>query len=756
MKTKSLLFTAFLLAFVVISTYGQQNQGKLKNYSKADQWMLAKKVAEDPSLIDRYQAYEATLKQIQIQMKSNGLVNGSKTDTLINGRRVIPVVFHIVHKYGIENISDAQVQDAIAKLNIDYNLLNADTVDTYPMFKSRKANLQIEFRLAKIDPNGNCTNGIEHIYDPRTNYAYYDVMHDYCWTPSFYLNIFAVNFIYPEGINLPAGAFIGGMSPFPPSNPMTSALTGGDTLVNGVLIRQDCIGSIGTATNMGGMGINAENRTLTHELGHYWNLYHPFQNLMLGLLPASSGCYSFLAPNGDEVADTPWEGSAAQNTSLNCFIPGSRNSCTNDTPDEPDMVENYMDYEWGYCTNIFTLGQKDRIDATLLGDRLKLWSIENLTATGVLDPNPSACAPIADFNVDYKMICAGSTVHFADFSYNGATTDWEWTFAGGTPATSTSQNPSVAYNTPGTYQVKLKASNAAGSDSLVKLAMMIVSDPATAQDAPYLEGFEGSMSSYLIYNPAGNGWEVTDSAKYSGTKCFRVASFSNNATTSIDELITPAIDLTALSPAPTSLSMKFKLAYTGKTSTNPLTQVTDSLFEALKVLISTDCGKTWTPRYSKTGMNLTTAPLSTVSFFPASTAEWREESVNLNPYLTNSSVRFKFQVVSGGGNNLYIDDINITSTASIEEDILSALNLNIIPNPMNQSAEISFNLNKSENISVEVLDIVGQNVVTLGNETMSAGIHSLTMTKQQLGAAGFYFVKITVGNVSQIKKVIVN
>jgi len=67
------------------------------------------------------------------------------------------------------------------------------------------------------------------------------------WDPTKYMNIFVVNFIYPEGLALPEGALIGGMSPFPPDNPLSQALTGGDTDIDGVLIRHDCIGGIGTA-----------------------------------------------------------------------------------------------------------------------------------------------------------------------------------------------------------------------------------------------------------------------------------------------------------------------------------------------------------------------------------------------------------------------------------------------------------------------------------------------------------------------------
>lgn len=751
MKKVLLLTFAASLFLLSNSAFSQQVQ----NYMNADGMVLAKKISENPQLIDKYEAYEATLKQISQQIKSGQL----KSDTLINGRKIIPIVFHIIHTYGPENISDAQVQDAVEKMTIDYSMLNADTTATYPMFKPRAANIQIEFRLAKIDPNGNCTTGIDRVYDPRTNYAYYSVMHDYAWTPSHYMNIFAVNFIYPEGITLPEGAFIGGMSPFPPSNTLTQALTGGDTLIDGVLIRQDCIGSIGTAESMGGMGVNAMNRTLTHESGHYFNLYHPFQSLyaVIGI----DGCgMPPLITAGDEVDDTPPIAAATQNTSLSCFTPGIRNTCTSTDAiygmDAPDMIENYMDYQWGFCTNIFTLGQKDRIDATMAADRIKLWSYENLIGTGVLDTNVYLCLPRADFNSNHKMICEGGTVSFTDFSYNGPASGWEWSFSGGTPAISTQQNPTITYNTAGTYDVQLKVINATGSDSLIKQDILIISDPAVAQDAPFTEGFETNVNSWILNSQDGNLWAITDSAKYSGTKSLWVSNFSNNYPNSTDEIITPAIDLTAFSPAPTTLQMKFKLAYTGKIVAGSLGAANDTVWDNLKVYVSSDCGQTWAMRYSKLGASLSTAALTANRFFPASTSDWREETVNLNSFTSADHVRFKFVLFGGGGNNLFIDDINISIPTGVEDIQSALLTLNVHPNPMNETSEISFNLTQKCNVKIEILNVIGKEIMTVASSDLNAGLQTFSISKSDIGADGFYFVKLTVDGVSTVQKIIVN
>ncbi len=83
--------------------------------------------------------------------------------------------------------------------------------------------------------------------------------------------------------------------------------------------------------------------------------------------------------------------------------------------------------------------------------------------------------PVANFSADTTTVAVGGTVNFTDLTSN-APTSWSWTFPGGTPGTSTAQNPSVVYNTAGTYGVTLTATNAQGSDGETKNAYITVSD----------------------------------------------------------------------------------------------------------------------------------------------------------------------------------------------------------------------------------------------------------------------------------------
>lgn len=741
-----LTFSLFVFTFFLVKTnviFAQE--GGFLNYSHADEILLRKKVAENPQLLQLYIDFEKQMKIRMAEMKS------FKTDTLIDSMRIIPVVFHIIHKGGAENISNDQVRDAVTLINIDYNKQNADTASTYPLFKARAANCRIQFRLAKKDPLGNCTDGIEHIYDPETNYAYFSLMKRYAWSPSRYMNIFSVLSIYPEGMTLPDGAFIGGMSPFPPSNPLTQAMTGGDTLCDGVLIRHDCIGSIGTATNMGGMPINSINRSFTHETGHYFNLYHTF-NSILGM-----GCLEMAGISGDEVSDTPPVNTATQNTNASCFTPGSRNTCNTDSPDEPDMIENYMDYQWGFCTNIFSNGQLARINATMNGDRRHLWSLENLISTGVLDTNQIACIPKADFQSSTKMVCAGGSITFSDISYRGPVDSLLWTFEGGTPSFSSARVPNVTYTTPGLYLVSLKVMNSAGEDSIVKQDYIRVLDPAITTDAPFIEGFEsGFGASWFINNDAGNSWEATDSTAYNGSKSMAIRAFSNNPAGSYDEIITGPFNLTTL-PAGSMAFMKFKLAYSGKLVPGNIILPADTAYDMLRIYGSYDCGANWQRIYNKTGTALvTTAPVQT-SFFPTTPDKWRTENVGINLFRTHNNVRFKFEFYSNGGNNLFIDDINIClATDGIADDVGRDLNMRIYPNPVTDKTMISFTLLQKSQVKINIFDILGREVSCVYKGEMEHGESITEVNKNIFGQPGIYIVRVSIDGRSINKKVIVD
>lgn len=615
---------------------------------------------------------------------------------------IIPVVFHVIHNYGPENISDAQIMDEMRILNEDYRKLNSDTGDVVAQFKSLVADAEIEFRLAQIDPNGNCTNGIDRIVSMET-YIGDDGSKLNPWPRSKYLNVWVVSTIS----NGAAGyAYLPGTAP--------------SSGTDGILILSSYVGSIGT-------GNLSTSRALTHEIGHFLNLKHVWGNTN----------QPGVACGDDNVTDTPvtkgW---------TTCNLNGS--ICNAGVLEN---VQNYMEY--AYCSRMFTTGQRTRMRAALnssTGQRSSLWSSANLTATGVLTTPPTVCAPKADFKSNSTMVCAGDSIRFTDLSWNGTPTTWSWSFPGGTPSSSTSSSPSIIYNTPGTYAVTLTSGNGSGSDTKTRTSYVTVS-PTTAQynSWQYFEGLEAwtsTSSDWVMTGSDSQNWTRVTTAAATGSASFKL----NNASASlgdVDELIGPGINMTTATPTPT---LTFKVAYAQKTTES----------DRLRVLVSTDCGKTWVQRYSKSGTTLKTSNAQTSAFTPTSAAQWRTETINLNSYSLVTNLRFKFSFQGDGGNNIYIDDINLMSATGLDELDADNTQLSVYPNPLEDGSVVSFSLKEKQNVDMVLYDVIGREVMSLYNGDMSPGDHSVALGSTASLRAGIYFVRLQVNGKVFTQKVIID
>ncbi len=112
--------------------------------------------------------------------------------------------------------------------------------------------------------------------------------------------------------------------------------------------------------------------------------------------------------------------------------------------------------------------------------------IDNINCLG---PCSAPIPPVAAFDADPTEGCAPLVVHFDDESQN-TPTSWAWTFEGGTPGTSTLQNPNVTYNNPGSFNVTLIATNAQGSNSKTEFDFITVGEEAFADFDYFINEFE--------------------------------------------------------------------------------------------------------------------------------------------------------------------------------------------------------------------------------------------------------------------------
>jgi len=259
---------------------------------------------------------------------------------------LIPVVVHVIHQGGPENISDAQIHSQLEVLHADFRRLNADTVNTRPIFRPVAADMGIEFCLATRDPQGLPTTGIDRVLTAETEPIALIAAHG--WDVQRYMNIY----VMPTGSNFAS-------FPWEPAEQQ------------GIFITHGRFGTLGTAGTEEFAEFARFGRTGTHEVGHYLGLLHTFS--YIGDIDLCFG--------GDSVCDTPptdmrWFVGTCLDHGLN----------TNDeVPDLPDQVENYMDYNIDSCSNMFTLGQRERVWEKIEIHRSQLVSEENLISTGCLD-----------------------------------------------------------------------------------------------------------------------------------------------------------------------------------------------------------------------------------------------------------------------------------------------------------------------------------------------------------------------------------
>ncbi len=660
---------------------------------------LEKMLAEDPSGIQIIKERQAMASEINRQRLAG-------EQERAGGPRIIPTVFHVIHVGGSENISKEQIEDQMRILNEDFSRTNVDAADTRAEFLAVAADANIEFRLAKLDPQGNCTDGIVRVWSPLTDNATDDVKAVSYWPSSDYFNVWVVKDIDNDGEQ----GVILGYAQFPGF---------GAAATDGVVVRADYIGSIGTAGSNGSRG-----RTLTHEAGHWLGLLHTFQG------GCSGGFF------GEMIDDTP---PVAEATQGGC--PHNANTCSNDNPDLPDMVENYMDYSNGSCQNIYTLGQKDAFDAVLGGSRSNIHSGGNLNDTGVL-LGETPCAPLAHFYAENTIVCAGNNVTFTDDSYNGEVTTYSWDLPGATPNQSSDANPTVVYDSPGVYSVTQTVSNGVGSDSYSQTDYVtVLSGDAAIQSYFSFEGFEGTEEDYLVLSDGqGSTWQETNTA-FTDDKSIYLNNYNGNPLGSQDEFQLPSVDLTLMNDP----DLYFRLSHK---------QRTGGAADNLRVYVSRDCGDSWQIRYQKTGASLATVSGTQGSpFTPSSASDWELVDVNLSSYENDEHVIVKFRGTSDEGNNIYIDDIQISGPLGVAEQ-QSDFNFTVTPNPMNQLSNVQLSVANTADYTVEVLDVAGKRISVLHNGQLSFGNHSFAIERTALNA-GVYLVRIDNGLGSQVQKLVV-
>ncbi len=160
--------------------------------------------------------------------------------------------------------------------------------------------------------------------------------------------------------------------------------------------------------------------------------------------------------------------------------------------------------------------------------------------------------------------------------------------------------------------------------------------------------------------------------------------------------------------------------------------------DKLEVVYSTDCGGAWISVWSLAGAALANLPLSTAAFTPTS-ASYVLRTVDLSTVPANAILGLRG--TSAYGNNIWVDDINVTSTVGVNQVTSEAPGMRIYPNPANDVATLSLSLANGSDVQIQVVDGLGRVMNTVANEKMDAGAHSFTINTSSF-ATGVYNVMI--------------
>ena len=382
-----------------------------------------------------YQNLEAINSDLEADYKS---ALGKMTHLKIeNGKKIIPVVVHVIHDLGGENISDASIQGALDILNANINGQASNFLAKTPdIFASVRGVLNVEFRLAKIDPLGNPTSGIIRVRSELTNEPEpRDAVKALSYWNSYqYFNIWTLKKFQPQD----DGNTLLGYAQFPNSGRMST---------DGVVLLASQMVSGGT---------------LTHECGHWLGLRHVWGDAECG---------------DDNVKDTPAAREPNFGINLSDFpyhVGFMSQGCVADSLNPAgEMFVNYMDYSSDAHVTMFTKGQNEVMNETLegiydedagtsgIGFREYMWSAENIALSGVAD---GFITPICNQNTDFVSssgkysMCLGENIvlrgNKTQFP-SGTVSSMIWDYGDGNTDNSNANLVAHTYSSAGSYNLSL-------------------------------------------------------------------------------------------------------------------------------------------------------------------------------------------------------------------------------------------------------------------------------------------------------------
>jgi hypothetical protein len=635
----------------------------------------------------------------------------------------VPVVVHVVHNgeaVGVgTNISDERIFRQIEVLNEDFRRQNADAANTLPEFQGVAADIEIQFVLARQDPNGLPTTGIVRVQGSQSSYPYQEtnsVLKNQSaqWDPNDYLNIWVAD--------LSSGLL--GWSSWPDTDLQPQGLGWAPSPANqeGVAVDYAFFGDNPAAGSFASYG-----RTLTHEMGHFFGLLHTF----------SGGCES----NGDYCADTP---SQQFSTSTTESCPLSQVSCGS-----LDMVQNYMDYSADVCMNLFTNDQKARMRTV----------IENSPRRKTLTTSPGLQSPIPpDFDLaiqavqDLPLVSCNHT-HTPTLVLtnlgletienvviqkiqNGSSSMIELADLSILHLQSVYLPVELAGLNNGTNSISfqiLEINGAPDENPVNDFFSRSVTITGSGSPSPFREDFNSTQ----WLTGAMSGSQEWEKLSLEGTEVYAIRKF--NQPTNVESwLISNLISLEDQDEAGLFGRMSYKRR--------------SGFQDQLRVYVSVDCGTTFQLINTINLEDYTLFDPTTNSWTPSNASVgWKEFFTNLSAYV-GQTIRVAYSFTNKGGNNFFLSNVEITNNASAKQPrpIDSFV---VYPNPGNGRFKVTLNLEETvDKVTFQLFDQSGKLVL----EEQRNNILNQTFEVVVPDYLGSYFLRIKAGNFEQTQRILIS
>lgn len=753
------LLSMSIVLLIVSYSYGQSNENYLLNdEGRANLLKAHPEILQyEQQLWDEYHNKVRSMyfnkSSFRFFYDRLGTTDSSNYSTVTQNVLYIPVVFHVVHNFGKEDVSDSAIYYLLNSVNKILMNQTMDTATVIPIFKPFIGTPDIQLKLATIDPNGNPTRGITRDVSYLT-YNDGNQSEFRNWDHTKYLNITMVNIDEQSAER----AF---------NPPLAIAYPDYDGII------------LDTYT--------FDPYTFVYYLGVYLNLSNTF------------GSINFPYCGDDGIDDTPptllHTGTSCStilydttcvrsyyNTVLNGQLNYYKvypNFPTADTVDYPDTAntQNFMCYNG--CPANFTKLQVVMMHTTLnssVAGRNNLVKKSNLVSAGVFQADSTTLTPfpdlkpVADFVSRFPPLAGSgraafchvhSNITFVNESYNDTLDATTWTFPSNSPTISSSSQFTNVVNqfaTPGWATVKLKVHSNTGTDSITKSDMLYIADSASFDPiaAHYYEDFNPNGTRFVQYPifdyfKSGYSWKFINYTGAYDNYCYRFSNYDkrntfpevyyNTPNGAYGEFYTPAFDLSAYPVG--NLNLNFYSAGAWRTSNPNLMK--DSLIIEYSVN-----GYNWSNLTKITGIALGNNGLHNEEYIPASILDWKLNSINVPVNIRVNTVYFRFRYDChadsslygfGTGNNYYLDRLHFSTNPLGTSEIQIAENeMMLVPNPTSESTTLAFNTNEKM-VTVSITDVTGR---TLYKELLSTikGMNYLPITTKAIANPGIYMVTI--------------